>query len=137
MVEIVVLPPPLDGRLLDPVGLQTIKSRTRIGLSAFLPSAIIARPLNSLPFRCSVPLMVSRHRCCEILHAFVQRTDKSQEDGCNFTKRGVEVLTPLDSDPTSRALLEDFHVVYLADLANIVLDLLPRYTKRELRVAGQ
>lgn len=53
---IAVVPPPplLDGRLLDPVGLQTFRSRTRIGLPQFLPSAMIARPLNSLPLRRSV-----------------------------------------------------------------------------------
>lgn len=52
---IAVLPPPLlDGRLLDPVGLQTFRSRTRIGLQLFLPSAMIALPLNSLPLRRSV-----------------------------------------------------------------------------------
>lgn len=50
---------PLDGRLLDPVGLQTSRSRTRIGLSEFLPSAMIARPLNSLPFRCPIICTVS------------------------------------------------------------------------------
>lgn len=53
---IAVLPPPplLDGRLLDPVGLQTFKSRTKIGLPQFLPSAMMAQPLNSLPLRRSV-----------------------------------------------------------------------------------
>lgn len=55
-----VLPPPLlDGRLLDPVGLQTFRSRTKIGLQLFLPSAMIARPLNSLPLRRSASLKVN------------------------------------------------------------------------------
>lgn len=62
----VVVPPPLDGRPLNPVGLQTLRSRTKIGLSAFLPSAMIARPLNSLPLRCSTSPNVSRPRSCDI-----------------------------------------------------------------------
>lgn len=41
----------VDGRLVEPGVLETTKSRTLSGLSAFLSSAMIARPLNSLPLR--------------------------------------------------------------------------------------
>lgn len=127
----VVLPPPLEGRLLDdPVGLQISKPRTRIGFSPFLPSAMMARPLNSLPFRCPVSPIVSYR---------TQMRDNAHHLGkvvCR-TERRVEVVASLDPHPPRRAFLEDFHMVYVADLSYIVLDLLPRNAEWELQVSGQ
>lgn len=67
---------------------------------------------------------ISQNRCCEVMHAVVQVSSMSEE-GDRHTVRRDEVLVPLHSDPTSRALLEDLHVVHLADLSYIIFDLLP------------
>lgn len=138
VVDMLGAPCPLGGRPLDPVGLQTLRSRTKIGLSAFLPSAIMARPLNSLPLRCSANFSVSAHRkvrgcTCE----FGDDERIALEKVNSRTKSCLEILTTLHSHPPSRALLENLHMVHFADLSNIIFDLLPRDVEWELRSADQ
>lgn len=151
----VLLLPPLDGRGL--VGLQTFKSRTRMGLSSLRPSAMMARPLNSLPFKWTV-----FHIGCQLINKTTQgqplysilyctvhdfakvarpdtltphhrRIGRRKEEGGHRTERRIEIVAALDPDPTRGALLEDFHMVHVADLSHIVFDLLPRHVEWKLQ----
>lgn len=138
----VLLPSPLDGRVLvEPVGLQTFKSRTKIGLPSFLPSAMMARPLNSLPFKCPafIGCQQTRTRQCPVHHLAKRPIFYRQEGRKRYhrTEGCIEIVAPLDLDPARRALLEDFHVVYIADLSHIVFNLLPRHVEWKLQVSDQ
>lgn len=65
----------LAGRLVDPPKPETIKSRTLSGLSAFLSSAMTARPLNSLPLSCSAITYCQTGKTYEIVHVISHRRD--------------------------------------------------------------